>query len=305
MATWNKLIFSGSDAQVSSMDISTPSTSSGGPDNTLVIEDGQVDFGNMPGLNISNTAAEGRIMIGDVGPEWGGTGRNLWVKNGASAFTGADLIIPSNGLSADLNGDGAVTTGDLLIFLGAFGTIGGNNLTADITGDGSVNVADLLLLLGQFGLNTNFNYGSDDDDTRPYINWGDSAYGFQQYDASGEPTGSGGYVTTQSVTDRHTALGTSAFFNMLPSGTTVSTNVSTYMTQMEGLVAPDFEVFKYIYFTQNSTPPVDEILADTNNNGVSVLTSISGGLDALNRAGVAGLILGGGATSPNGYGPYE
>lgn len=307
MGTWEKVIVSGSDAQVLDLEIQTPSS---GPDNTLVIDDGQVDFGvSLPGLDSSETLAEGNIMIGDVNPEWGGTGRNLWVKNGESAFTGADLVIPANGQPADFNNDGLVTTADLLLFLSNF-SLTGADLLGDINGDDSVNVADLLLFLTAFGgPETEFDYGSEtDDDSRPFIDWGDSAYGFQQYDASGEPTGSGGYVTTQSVTDRHNALGTSAFFAMLPNTGDVDVNVSAYMTQMEGLSGPDFEVFKYIYFTQNNTPLTDEILADTNNDGTSVLTTITGGSDLFNRAGVAGLDYWeslGAATSPNGYGPYE
>ena len=88
---------------------------------------------------------------------------------------------------------------------------------------------------------------------------------------------------------------------MLPNTGGVDINVSAYITQMEGLSGPEFEVFKYIYFTQNSTPPVDQILVDTNNDGVSVLTTISGGANMFNRAGVPGLLGWGGATSPNGY----
>ena len=286
MAIWNKMIFSGSDAKVGDLDISTPSSN---PPNSFVIEDGQVDWGEtafIPGLSIASTMQEGRVMIGNVSPPWGGSGLNLWVKNGASVFTGEDLIIPANGLGADLNNDGMVTVTDLLALLTEFGSVG-DNLTSDIDGDHSVTVADLLLILSQFGATVNFHYGTDDDDSRPYINWGDSTYGFQQYDASGQAVGSGGYITTQSVTDRHIAMGTSAFFDMLPLGATVSTNVSTYMTQMEGLSGPNFEVFKYIYFTQTTSPPGDVI----NVNGVQ--PSIGGGNTIFNRAGVAG--------SPNGY----
>ena len=152
-----------------------------------------------------------------------------------------------------------------------------------------------MILLASFGQSADFDYGSnDDDDSRPYINWGDPTYEFQQYDASGNPVESGGYITTQSVTNRHNAMGTSAFFAMLPNTGGVSDNVTTYMTQMEGLSGPDFEVFKYIYFTQTHSYPGDVI----NVNGTQ--TSIGGGSDIFNRAGITGLSSWPNG-SPNGY----
>ena len=50
---------------------------------------------------------------------------------------------------ADLDGDGAVATGDVLLMLGQFGCNAG--CLGDITGDGSVTVDDFLVLLGEFG----------------------------------------------------------------------------------------------------------------------------------------------------------
>lgn len=49
---------------------------------------------------------------------------------------------------ADISGDGAVTSADLALLLGAWGDAGG---PADITGDGVVNSADLSQLLGAWG----------------------------------------------------------------------------------------------------------------------------------------------------------
>lgn len=52
----------------------------------------------------------------------------------------------------DLNGDHAVNTVDLTLFLGAFGTSVTPGTSADLNNDGSVNTADLVLFLGAFGL---------------------------------------------------------------------------------------------------------------------------------------------------------
>ena len=50
---------------------------------------------------------------------------------------------------ADLDGDGAIATGDVLIMLGQFGCSTG--CAGDLTADGAVTVEDFLLLLGEFG----------------------------------------------------------------------------------------------------------------------------------------------------------
>lgn len=49
----------------------------------------------------------------------------------------------------DLNGDGIITTSDLLILLSDFGTLTGG--PADFNGDGVVGTGDLLIFLGLFG----------------------------------------------------------------------------------------------------------------------------------------------------------
>jgi hypothetical protein len=296
MATWNKIIFSGSDAQVSSMDISTPSAN---PTNSLVIEDGQVDFGSLPGMSDTGTLEPGRVMVGDVGDIYGGTGLNLWVKNDPSVFTGEALIIPQNGLLADLNNDGQVSVVDLLTLLTQYGTVSGGEFVAgDITNDGAITVADLLVLLGSFGVATEFDYGStEDDDTRPFIDWGLAQYNYiEVVDGEDDITHSwvdNGLVTKESVTTLYDTIkqveGENYFWNtFLPHGPTVSTNVSDYMTQMDGLDGPNFEVFIYIYFTQTNTFD-DEILIDMDGDGIAEMEDIGGGSDIFNRAGVAGL----------------
>lgn len=56
-------------------------------------------------------------------------------------------------LASDLNQDGTVTTSDLLIILGAFGTsCPSGDCPSDINEDGTISVADLLLFLGEFGM---------------------------------------------------------------------------------------------------------------------------------------------------------
>jgi hypothetical protein len=54
--------------------------------------------------------------------------------------------MPVNTCPADLNDDGTVNTGDLLILLGWWGTPHG-----DINGDGDTDTADLLALLAAWG----------------------------------------------------------------------------------------------------------------------------------------------------------
>lgn len=54
-------------------------------------------------------------------------------------------------LPGDLDGDGQVTTADLVLLLGMFGTNVTPNTFSDLNGDGWVDTGDLVLLLGQFG----------------------------------------------------------------------------------------------------------------------------------------------------------
>ena len=57
-------------------------------------------------------------------------------------------------LNTDMDQDGMISTSDLLIFLGAFGTQVGeytSNQLADYDQDGYITTGDLLVLLGNFG----------------------------------------------------------------------------------------------------------------------------------------------------------
>ena len=55
--------------------------------------------------------------------------------------------------AGDLNGDGNITVGDLLLVLADFGCVSG--CQSDVDGDTIVSVADLLELLSVFGGNCN------------------------------------------------------------------------------------------------------------------------------------------------------
>ena len=49
----------------------------------------------------------------------------------------------------DVNADGIINVGDILMVLAEFGCTSG--CTADVTNDGNVNVSDLLSILAEFG----------------------------------------------------------------------------------------------------------------------------------------------------------
>ena len=70
-------------------------------------------------------------------------GKDFLILKGLTAVTDVAL-------STDLDSDGVVATGDLLLFLSQFGTIG-DDLTADFNEDGAVTAGDLLVILSQFG----------------------------------------------------------------------------------------------------------------------------------------------------------
>lgn len=67
------------------------------------------------------------------------------------------LIMPStkaNGLTGDLNHDGNVDLGDVLIAIQAFGAHPGHarwNSEADLNGDSAVSMTDMLIIVSNFG----------------------------------------------------------------------------------------------------------------------------------------------------------
>ncbi len=64
-----------------------------------------------------------------------------------------EVIAPPPACPADINGDHAVNTADLLILLGSFGQAVTPGTSGDIDSNGVVNTSDLLILLGAFGTN--------------------------------------------------------------------------------------------------------------------------------------------------------
>ncbi len=59
--------------------------------------------------------------------------------------------VPTEGVNADLNGDGVVNIADLLVLLTCQGPPEGSCEVADIDGDGTIGVNDLILLIGNWG----------------------------------------------------------------------------------------------------------------------------------------------------------
>ena len=135
MTTWKKLINSGSNAHVASLNISdTPS------DVSSSIQDGSVFFSALPVQPVPNDLPVGTLMKSVSPAVDGGLSRYVMISNNFVATTGADYVIPPNqtAIACDLNNDGNVSTADLLMFLGNYGTVGnsGDDILGDITGDG-------------------------------------------------------------------------------------------------------------------------------------------------------------------------
>ena len=290
MTTWKKLINSGSNAHVASLNISdTPS------DVSSSIQDGSVFFSALPVQPSPNDLPVGTLMKSVSPAVDGGLSRYVMISNNFTATTGADFVIPPNQIiiACDLNNDGNVSTADLLMFLGNYGTVGnsGDDILGDITGDGAVTTADLLIFLGAFGVNLWNNYGTYGvgSDTRPFIDWGGAQYNYIQVVDEGDNithswVNDDGYATVDSVTTLYNTIvqyESNDYFwdTFLPNGSTVDTSVKLYMIQMEALTLPIFEVFIYIYFSQICG--TGTILV----NGEE--TPIEGGHDVFNRTGIS------------------
>ena len=88
--------------------------------------------------SVVRTLPDGETLDG-----WGAI--SVWCAAALANFTSAAFEAPC---PADLDGDGAVGTSDLLALLGVWGT---HDTDADVNGDGIVDTADLLALLGDWG----------------------------------------------------------------------------------------------------------------------------------------------------------
>ena len=302
MTTWKKLINSGSNAHVASLNISdTPS------DVSSSIQDGSVFFSALPVQPSPNDLPVGTLMKSVSPAVDGGLSRYVMISNNFVPTTGADFVIPSNGTEADINQDGLVSTADLLLFLGDFGTAG-NNIPSDFDNDGLVTTADLLLFLGAFGTTLYDSFGTYGvgSDTRPFIDWGDAQYNYIQVVDDGDNIthswiNNEGYAIVESVTDLYDTIvlheSNNYFWDtFLPNGEVVGTSVKLYITQMEALTSPLFEVFIYIYFSQISGTGTILVGGEE--------TPIEGGHDVWNRTGINWGESYPTDLSPIGYGPY-
>jgi hypothetical protein len=118
---------------------------------------------NNPFLDASVNGAEWQIADSTIVYDYSGTPRLVDVPVTAMTYLGVD-ILPEwdlDGISwveectnvVDVNADGVVNVGDILMVLAEFGCTSG--CTADVTNDGNVNVSDLLSILSEFGQDCN------------------------------------------------------------------------------------------------------------------------------------------------------
>lgn len=250
METWRKVIVSGSDAHVASLDINQTSDVEG--DDALQVEDGQVSF---PNLSTSNEPffEEGTLT------------NQLGFVFAHNASSDDSILIPWNYPIGDLNGDGVVTVADLLILLGAFGTETTFGQPANFLNAAGIGTAELIYMLTLF-TGEPVDIGGD---TRPAIDWTSATYtstngngvtkGWVNTDATSV---SYGRVNVDSVTEFYNHIldgGTddSDFWALLPNGGTTTyygpnNDVSDYITQMPSESGPTLAMFLYIYFQQFS-----------------------------------------------------
>ena len=237
MATWKKLIFSGSDAQVASLDIlSSPSTPI-----SLEVE-GSIEFRNLlaqPSTGVGDLP-EGTLVKSSTQVDGGW---NIMVKTPQTAGPPNFVTIPWNSAGFDTNGDGGIGSMDFLDFLIAYGdTV--ENLQAsnfDSNNDGEVAVTDLLDFLIAYGEDI-----GDLNDTRKTLDWNSSEYGWI---VDGQ-----NYATSASVNTYYETFTNPADFwttGGLPA-------VKVYIEQTAPTAT--IELFIYIYFTQGQGD--DQTLAD-------------------------------------------
>jgi hypothetical protein len=227
MSTWKKLIVSGSNAHVES---TTISGAEGSHAASLQVDTGKVLFTNLPAQTGIETLPEGSLMKS-------GTENYVMVKV-IPAVPPTHKIIPYNTANLDYNGDGAITTADLLAFLSVFGTPVDSVFAAsfDANMNGHMDTGDLLEFLANFGLSS-----IDWADTRPVIDWCSIP----------EWKDSTNRVTPASVTAYFDAVEAAGgdIWQILPHGGSVSNNVYNYINQT---MTPSLETFLYIYFGQST-----------------------------------------------------
>jgi hypothetical protein len=264
MATWQKIIFSGSNAQVASTTISGHPN----PDIASLQVDGsdiEVLFPNLETgtSEILAAAVSGTVVIS-------ANGSHLMVTHPA-----ADVDDPVTGIQKlpynprrgyDFSGDGEIGSADLLGFLVAYGTHHSEddfNHELDINYDGEIGSADLLGFLVAYG--HTIEELSADGDSRPSINWTGGDYDWIDTDVTSPTYNS---VTAASVKAYYNALlaasGSSAdsifWNNILPHSTNfyddgtqfplIDSNVKAYLEQRGATATID--LFTYVYFDQTT-----------------------------------------------------
>jgi len=208
MASWKKLINSGSNAHVESLEILSPPTLS-----PSLEVDGGVFFHNLPDQDDLPWGTLMKIEDGGLGGAIENIGNSKFVIiSNAPIDEGEeeeeDYNIPWNEANLDFNGDGEIGSGNLLPFLIAYGEAEGDvsyNSNFDTNGDGEVGSADLLVFLIAYGATLEELAGTMNDlnillpnnkDRRPPIAWNISEYDWIDDDSNSDTYN---YVTADSV----------------------------------------------------------------------------------------------------------
>jgi ligand-binding sensor domain-containing protein len=85
-------------------------------------------------------------QLGDVAFDADG---DLWVSTVSEGVT--EIVLHTDALLGDIDGNGVVDAADLAILLGGWGPCGRGACPSDLDGDGDTDAADLALLLGAWG----------------------------------------------------------------------------------------------------------------------------------------------------------
>ncbi len=236
------MILSGSQAELQSLLISGPGISHYGvPEDPSVISfkvlsndirlrDLPTSDPNIPGAlwqHLPSTYAQSALVM----------------VSSASQSSGEIIRIPHNYANLDHNGDGTITTADLVELLSVFNkdveTITAAMFDSDM--DGHIGTTDLLALLANFGTSSPWN------DTRPVIDWCNPTYGWIENEE----------ITPASITAYFAEVEAAGedIWQILPHGTAMHVqghpvdNVYNYIAQT---MTPSLETFLYIYFGQST-----------------------------------------------------
>tara|TARA_R110002012_G_scaffold212408_3_gene383493 strand:+ start:3044 stop:3988 length:945 start_codon:yes stop_codon:yes gene_type:complete len=271
MASWKKLINSGSNAHVESLEILSPPTLS-----PSLEVDGGVFFHNLPDQDDLPGGTLMKIDDGGAGVIFEGVGNSKFViisntpieEEEEEEEEEEDYNIPWNEANFDVNGDGEIGSANLLPFLIAYGEAEGDgsyDFNFDTNGDGEIGSADLLEFLIAYGSTLEELAGTMDYfgnlgslDQRPSVDWNSSDFTW---------VNSEGYVTADSVQSYYDDFSNKLdFWEKLgydpdnPTDAGFFGSAYRYIFNSdppgEGLILDDndgilwIEIFIYIYFTQ-------------------------------------------------------